>query len=82
MKRLKSLNIQFKSAFSPKMKPLDELFINNWVYLGMDEFLSEEGKEMRDRVLEFGERAEVNHLHENMYTTSASFPHQLIPEIA
>ena len=59
MKRLNNLNNQFQFAKAQTTSPLrnnKDLFKDSWSYLGMDEFLSEEGKKMRDNVRSFMER--------------------------
>ena len=54
MQRLKLLRNHFSQANPPKLtKPLDELFVDSWSYLEMDEFLTTQGKDLRDKVKTF-----------------------------
>ena len=54
-------------------------FVDSWSYLGMDEFITDEAKVIRDKCREFAER-----VNPEMYdfAESSNFPHHLRPEIA
>ena len=81
MNRLGQLNMQLsagaaaqKKASKPKGNMQD-----TWDYLGMDEFLSNEAKQIRDKCRAFAERYNAEMYD---YAESSNFPHYLIPEIA
>ena len=54
-------------------------FVDSWTYLGMDEYVSDEAKVIRDRCRVFAERYNPEMY---AYTESSNFPHHLIPEFA
>ena len=60
MQRIASLNNQFESAMEQLPKPMDEQFTDAWAYLDMDQFMSERGLYLRDRVRQFSDRIEVS----------------------